>query len=664
MSIKGTALSATVGSTAVTARSVTLPAGIVTGDYLVIATASNTAGQTATISHASAVLLRGPDNATGAVMRTYLWGVPLTSADSSATVTVTWGVAGRIVLVGAVLTGQDASTILTSTVALSSVSTLAMPAITDQGGDTIEIGLTQVTSGTAPTITLPGVYSADASALTTLASGSNCSGAIGVATGAGGGTASTSPSANRISGYTISFAPSAAPPSPGTVTHMWTGGLTATGFKVNVRMAGATSVRLAVSTASNMASPAYISAQTPDTYGYVRFSVTGISNNTRYYVQAADTPSGGTEALVGTIGSAKTLATGVLATRTIALGSCVSPAFPNALGIANANTWNPDYGIFTGDFFYNGDTSTTESTWVEKYSTQLNVIPGLKEFVSKGLSAFECVSDHDTMPGDNGDSNGAQAPYEQSAWRKVVPFGSTGASDVRDQQWNDGRIGFYMLDVRSPYRSAGTSTDDSSKTMLGLAQRARLFDWLENNSQPFKVIVCDAPWMGTAETVTKPDAWWSYGYERNLIATTIQSFKSDPSCPTMHVELWHGDSHLNGYATAAKNTWGNFPIICASPYGQDGGGRNSSTYSDYFNNGSGDAQQYGRITFTDNGQEIVRTFSGWDAITDSQKVSFVTTLPTTNNGYPAFNGAGDPVKVFYIDSGGVTRTPTLLIRSD
>lgn len=455
----------------------------------------------------------------------------------------------------------------------------------------------------------------------------------------------TTPHRTQASGgarrhYAVSVAinPDAPPePEPGSVVHMWTGAPTAGTLTVHTRTQDATSVRLAVSTSDTMTSPTYVTAEAPDSHGYVRHTATGLDPNTRYYVQCADTPIGGSEHLIGPVGTLRTLGTpgSPVASRKITIGGCLNTNAVETAGLVNALAWAPDWGHFNGDFFYNGNIALqTIGEWVGRYNSQINNVgANLRSFLAAGVGAYELVSDHDTTDGDNQDSDQPSAPYELAGWRVVVPhLAGSGDSTCRDMQWDDGRISYFMLDARSVNRTSGSATDDSSKTMLGSAQKARLFDWLANNPAPFKVIISDPPWMGAADIVAKPDAWWSYATERQQIIDAIHAQDT-------HVEVWHGDSHLIGYATPAKNAWGNFPVICAAPYYQDGGGRNSNTYSEFYNNNSEWTAQYGRITFTDDGETITRTYVGWDALNNVAQHTFVTEVDTSAP--PALLGTWD-----------------------
>jgi PhoD-like phosphatase. len=398
-----------------------------------------------------------------------------------------------------------------------------------------------------------------------------------------------------------------------------------------------------------MSSPTYVAAQTPDTYGIVRYNVTGLTPNTRHYFRIADTPAGGTEALVGQIGTVRTLgaAGSVVLSRRVAIGGCLLTNTTETQALQAVNSWAPDWGHYNGDFFYNGNNETNEATWVGKYNSQIdNVGTHLKTLIASGIASYELVSDHDSTNADNADSNSPWAPYELAGWNKVVPhLAGSGDATSRDQQWDDGRVSYFMTDIRTVNRSPGLNTDDASKTMLGAAQKARLLNWLATNTAPFKVLITDSPWMGANDTVAKPDAWWSYDNERQQIISAVHAQSS-------HFEVWHGDSHVLGYATPAKNTWGGFPVLCAAPYYNDGGGRNLSTFSEYFNNGGTWASQYGRVTITDDGSKITRTFEGYDAFSSSVKLTYVTEVQAARAAYQIWdNGQLIPVEVLGVWNG-------------
>ena len=377
------------------------------------------------------------------------------------------------------------------------------------------------------------------------------SGATGAVTGSYTGTAQIS--------VGLLLAIKAAPVTalPGIVAQIVAGAPSSSGFGVITKMVAGTSVRMAYSTHSDMSSPSFVSAQTPDGNGYMTHTLSGLSAATRYYVQAADTPTGGIETLTGPIGSCKTLAaSGSPASFTVGLAACIaeqdvtSPAQGTA--IADLVAWAPDLTIFTGDFTYSGSTSTSTDTQRGIYETQIGTIPSLASMVATSWGYY-CRSDHEAGP-DNGDSDNTYTAANLAAAQQVFPFGTLGDTVNTPphglyQSWVVGRVRFIMIDIRNTDRSPGANTDNGTKTMLGATQLA----WLESmliQSEPLKVIISDVAWMGAATTTNGPDKWWSYDTERQAIISYIAAHQAQ----VQNLMLWHGDSHLVGYATAAKNT--------------------------------------------------------------------------------------------------------------
>ena len=62
---------------------------------------------------------------------------------------------------------------------------------------------------------------------------------------------------------------------------------------------------------------------------------------------------------------------------------------------------------------------------------------------------------------------------------------------------------------------------------------------------------------------------------------------------------------------------------------QTGGGRNLGEFDAYYSNNGGEARQYMRITFTDDGDTITRVASGWDAAAAVERVGSTETYSTT-----------------------------------
>lgn len=407
-------------------------------------------------------------------------------------------------------------------------------------------------------------------------------------------------------------------PAAGTVTHSFVGAPTDDGFRVKALLADATSVRLGVSTSSDMSSPTYQSAQSPDGENYVDFTVTGLSPNTQYYYQLADTPSGGGEELIGEIGKARTLPSqGSHASFTVAFGSCLTNDAADDAALADLLAWDPDFWLHLGDFHYRDPDGTTEDDHRADYEGQIVGAAGLAQLLREVPLGGYCRSDHDAGPGDNEDP-GLEAPSSILAIQRVFPLPPLADENATKHHLAHsfvcGRVRFIVLDTRNIDKSSGADTDDSSKTMLGADQKAWFLAQLEE-SEPVKVVCSDVPWIGAAQNSIQDDndKWWAYDTERTELGTAMA---------LQNVVLLQGDNHFLCADDGSHNSWGGFHVWGASPFHNVGGGRFSTSYDSLYNTTvSVDARQYGRITVTDSGSTITLAYSGWDGITGTEKIS-------------------------------------------
>lgn len=426
--------------------------------------------------------------------------------------------------------------------------------------------------------------------------------------------------------------------SQGTLPARWlqsvTGAQTSAQFQVMSKLAGAYNVRLKIATDLAMTqNVTYAPAQQPDTYGYVHHTAAALSPGTQYYYQLANTTQGSsTETVTGPVGMCKTLpASGSPQSFKVSLVSCVTQQATDTAAIDDWVNWNADIKIFTGDQNYSGIISTDLRTQVQVYETQIGLsgigstasaaagYPSSYSMMHGRAWGFYCRSDHESGP-DNGDSGPASAvphvPVNIAAAQRVFPFGTLG--DIVNtpvhglwQSWTAGRVRFIMIDVRNLDRSPSANTDDTSKTMLGAQQLAWLYSELIQ-PEPLKVIVGDTQWAGPASALLDSeglDKWWDYSTERTAIINYIQANRTQIG----NLMWWHGDSHLVGTISAGNNSWGGFPVYCAAPMHNIGGGLNSSVWDNYYDNSGGNMRGYGRITISDDGRTITVNFVGWDA---------------------------------------------------
>lgn len=418
---------------------------------------------------------------------------------------------------------------------------------------------------------------------------------------------------------------------PGTVTHGWVGAPTDEGYRVVAKMAACSSVELRVATDSGMASVVgTFGPDVPDADGYVDLTATGLDPATQYWWQLADVGTA-----IGSIGKAKTLPTpGAAAAFKFAFGGCTLNDNAHSEAFTDLRGWGADFLVHLGDLHYRDPNTAVVATHRGYIEGQIVGAAGLAQTLRE-VPTMYCRSDHDAGPGDNLDSNTSSNQASIDAYKQVVPAYPLGYGSLPTvglyQSWVVGRVRFIMVDIRNMDRSAGLSTQGPSKTMLGATQLAWLLSELDED-EPLKIIISDVAWMGDnpSPITDAQDKWPAYADERQTIIDHI-------AANAIKVILLHSDTHSLARATAATNTLGAFPIYCAAPFGNIGGGRYLSTFTDYYNSGAAQGSQYGRVEVTDTGSLITVTYTGRDALNAIDRLtqidSFDTGDPSTVVGY-------------------------------
>ena len=446
-------------------------------------------------------------------------------------------------------------------------------------------------------------------------------------------------------GYTYSFTGAAHSTAgyigPGPVIfHQVVGAPTDAGFTACSKPVGATSVRLKVATNSALTqNVTYVSAQTPDTYGYVQHVVTGLNPATVYYCQLADTASGSSEIQVGPVGQIMTLPVpGSVASFTVAFASCIlnSTTTPSpTAALTDWIGWGADLNVFVGDFDYADSTVTTMAGQLGNIEEQSMYWLGAA--ITTSAWGYACRSDHDSTT-DGGDSDNLWTAANLLAFQEAFPYVAP-LPDPNNpvqgvyQSWVCGRVRFIMLDQRNVNRSPVANADNSSKTMLGAEQ----LTWLQEQlimPEPLKIIVCDTNWMGASTATSSCGPGWTYYMtERAAIISYIAANAS----LVKNVMLWHGDAHGVGCVPGWGNPWGGFPVYCAAPLRNLGAAFTTeiaATFAQSYNNNAGQCRLYGRVTITDNGQTIAVNYQGWDAVNTVAQVEQTDTFNVAYAGRP------------------------------
>jgi alkaline phosphatase D len=209
--------------------------------------------------------------------------------------------------------------------------------------------------------------------------------------------------------------------------------------------------------------------------------------------------------------------------------------------------------------------------------------------------------DHD-FTGNNSDRSTLGRATARQVYREVVPHYPLAAGDGDQpihQSFVLGRVLFIVTDTRSertPHRVA----DGPRKTMLGAAQKAWLFDRLDE-AQRFGLVV----WVSTLPWIAPPrptaDDWGGYAVERREIAEHIAERG------ITNLVMLSGDAHMvamddgtnNGYAGEGKP---GFPVLHGAALDRDGSVK-GGPYSEGTFPGRG---QYALMRVEDEGGERIR----------------------------------------------------------
>lgn len=310
-------------SATATTLAVTLPAGLQAGDLLILVTAANTGSATCTVAGMTAV--SGPDYSAASVLGTYIFKETLAAGQSGTTRTVTWSTTSRIAIAAVVLRGVDPASVL-FTEATTNTSSTTSPTVTNQSGDTLVIACTRNTGSTVPVATIGSPYTVETNANgeTTFNSGADIGVYIGVDTGTGGASISTSPAATHINSYALSVAPSSTGFS-GTASQAGSGSLTTGGLVGAVAsavLAGSVAITAAGSVSSGLTGTAAVSG-------------TGALTASGLVARSSSSTLGGTGVLSssGQVGARATAAVGGAGALTAAGQVGISAGAANLVGI-------------------------------------------------------------------------------------------------------------------------------------------------------------------------------------------------------------------------------------------------------------------------------------------------------------------------------------------
>lgn len=200
--------------------------------------------------------------------------------------------------------------------------------------------------------------------------------------------------------------------------------------------------------------------------------------------------------------------------------------------------------------------------------------------------------------------NSVSMPASNTAWDEYYPHypkrdDAASAQDMQPVQY--GRVWLVPLDTRS-YHDRWTELTDSTRTMLGRAQKQRFIDFCTSHPTEPKIVFMGSPWIGGSG---QDDHWGAYQTERKEIVDALQG------AGVRNVIMVAGDMHAVA-SDDGRNSLGGYPVFHWAPFHQ-AASRKGGPYLNGPSSASDTTvvQQYGRIDIVDTGSDQLSiTFRG------------------------------------------------------
>lgn len=418
---------------------------------------------------------------------------------------------------------------------------------------------------------------------------------------------------------------------------MVVGGTTPEGATFVAKVDGGGPVRVAVADNGSMSAPVFTASQAVDAQGVAKVSISGLAADTGYWWQvednsAIDTSVTGRFRTHPVVGSA--------ASFTVALAGDAgrNPAYPGsgsdlaADRISNHPVHETirqravDEGwlafLHLGDLHYydlgSGSHGIAGGGSLANYRTSYDDV--LAQSNQAGL--YRDVAwhyqwdDHDYGPNDSDGTLGTKA-NALAAYGERVPHYALDGSNGIYQAWQIGRVQFVGLDVRYN-RDPNTDPAGPTKTMLGTAQKTWLEGILSSSTAQALVVLSSSQWIGDGG-----DTWGSFADERDELVTMF----GDHGWLDRMV-LCHADRHAIGITGGATNLWGGFPIMLAATLDAEPAPELVDEERFDVVADTPGRDQYGTITVTDLGSEILLELGAWRDTTSLGSYTLAVVLQT------------------------------------
>ncbi len=399
---------------------------------------------------------------------------------------------------------------------------------------------------------------------------------------------------------------------------VWSGAVTTSSALVKAKLLkDSTEARLKVSPQFDLSSPVYSNRDTAITLEnnrVVSLAVGGLSPNTQYHYGVE---IGGVVDLLDR-GQFHTFPADT-EMFTFALGSCAQTGSNHAVFQA-IQSKNPLFFFHMGDFHYLNIGVNDINVFRQAYDTVLSA--SNQAALYRNVALAYIWDDHDFGP-NNSDSTAPGRTASRLTYQEYVPHYplAAGSGNIPIYYaFTVGRVRFIVCDSRSA-RSPFSAIDNSSKTMLGVEQKAWFKQELLNAASSYALIVWvnSLPWIGT--TAPADDGWYLYTNERAELAQFIQDNNVNNLC------MISGDAHMLAMDDGTNSYYGGgggtgFPVFQAAALDRTGSVK-GGPYSEGTFPGPG---QFGLMTVIDETDTIRVQWSGRNYL-DSEIVAYSFAYP-------------------------------------
>jgi|GEM_PF-1916387 len=379
-----------------------------------------------------------------------------------------------------------------------------------------------------------------------------------------------------------------------TLEYAMTGALTGEGATIAVACSGATSVRIAYSEDSDIASPAYSAIVATEANSDVaKFALTGLDADTTYYYRCEIDGF-----LDASIYSFTTQTVGAEHDFSFAFSGDSELNSDAGTVFARIAARDPDIFFGLGDTPYtdigSNDQAAYRSDWQDFYSNA-------KTQQLLGSVPYVHIWDDHDFATNNAEASATGAPAAKAVYRQLNPHYPLPDADAIYQSFVLGRVKFIMLDVRSE-RISGSNQMISATQMAWLKSE---LDTIGTGTIRAAVISVGVPWISSSDT----DTWHGYQAQRTEIADYIIANELDQRVVMIAADM-HAvaadDGTNNVFGTGSLGGW---PVWHAAPLNRSNSTKGGPYTSGPFASSNG---QYAVVDVTDDGSEVTLTFRAYD----------------------------------------------------